>query len=324
MERRSDMWIRKFRLELSGSDVSETFTELRMDFRYNEYFAVGALDNMADTFDIDIFNLSTDRYKALISNNEIKAKFFTGYGDESELSLAFEGVVVNVTGRRKIPEHITTVYCIPQGLALANKPVGYKGTKEDKLSSVIEALAGEIGLSVTYEGLDDVKDEPYRGKTIQGNGIATLIELGKQFYFRPRIEGKELRLIAVPQEGTVEKIKTVHTLDAELIRGVPRASVAKLSIPYAFNTKIRTGEVIDTTTVKGSKNNSLTGGIGDPNGITDVSGLGKGSLHYSDTLHKWAIQAKYQIVSATHSGSNYTETYVSNYECVAYIGNQKG
>ena len=316
------MWIRKFRLELSGSGVNETFTELRMDFRYNEYFAVGDLDNMADTFDIDIFNLSTERYKSLINENEVMAKFYTGYGDEADLSLAFEGVVVNVTGRRKIPEHITTIYCIPRGLSKAIYPVGYKGAREDTLGTVLGGLAEELGLTLSFEGVD--RETPYRGKTIEGNGIKAITEIGKQFYFRPRVEGDELRIIATPQEGTIDSIAKVHQLDAELIRGVPKASAAKISIPYAFNTVIRTGEVIDTTTVRGTKNNNLTGGIDDPTGITDVAGIGKASLHYAEAIHKWAVVAKYQIVSASHSGSNYTDTFVSNYECVSYTFNQKG
>ena len=318
------MWIRKFRLELSGSGVNETFTELRMDFRYNEYFAVGGLDNMADTFDIDIFNLSTERYKSLISENEVRVKFYTGYGDEADLSLAFEGVVANVTGRRKIPEHITTIYCIPRGLSKAVYPVGYKGIREDTLGTVLTALATELELElpVSFEGVD--RETPYRGKTIEGSGIKAIVEIGKEFYFRPRVEDDTLRIIATPQEGTIDSIAKVHTLDAELIRGVPKASAAKLSIPYAFNTVIRTGEVIDTTTVRGTKNNNLTGGIDDPTGITDVAGIGKASLHYAEAIHKWAVTAKYQIVSASHSGSNYTDTFVSNYECVSYTFNQKG
>ncbi|NRA49461.1 MAG: hypothetical protein HRU12_10050 [Phaeodactylibacter sp.] len=295
-----------------------------MDFRYNEYFATGDLTNMADTFDIDIFNLSTDSYKALISEDEVQIKFYTGYGDEGELSLAFEGIVSNVTGRRQIPEHITTLWCIPKGLAKVEKSISYQGTREDTLSSVLDGIGGLLGLTVKYEGVDDLVDVPYRAKTIEGKAIDQIVEMGNQFYFMPRVEGDELRIITLPEDGRIDRLTTVHHLRAELIRGVPKASVAKLSIPYAFNTVIRTGEVIDTGILEGEQNNSVTGGIGDPNGITDVSGLGKGSLHYADTLYKWAIQTKYQIVSAAHSGSNYTDTYISQYECVAYVPNTKG
>ena len=318
------MWGRKFKLELSGANVSATFTDFRMDFRYNEYFSANGLTNMADVFDVDIYNLSTDTYKSLISDTEVTIKFSVGYADEDELSLAFEGIVANVVGRRQIPEHITTLYCIPKGLAKASKSVSYQGAREDTLATVVDGIAAELGLTASYEGVEDVVEIPYRAMTIEGNGIEKLVEIGEQFYFMPRVEEEKLRIISLPEKGSIEKLKVVHKLKAVLMRGIPKASVAKLSIPYAFNTVIKTGEVIDTSTLEGDKNNSVTGGIGDPNGITDVSGLGVGSLHYADSLYKWAIQNKYQIISAMHEGSNYEEKFVSNYECVAYIDNQKG
>ena len=317
------MWIRKFRLELTGG-ATATYKELRMDFRYNEFFAVGDLTNMADTFDIDIFNLSADSFAALQSKDEIQLKRYTGYGDEDELSLAFEGIVSNVIGRRRIPEHITTLYCIPLGLAKGVKPVSFKGSREDTLEDVLGALGTELKLKIKFAGVKDIIKEFYRSKTIQGIGLEELVAIGKQFYFMPRVEKDELRIITLPEEGRVDKIKTIHKLEAQLIRGTPKASVAKLSIPYAFNTVIKTGDAIDVSEFKEDKNNRVTNGIGTPNGITDVSGLGKGSLHYSDTLYKWAIQTKYQIISAVHSGSNYTDNYITQYECVVYVPNKKG
>ena len=317
------MWIRKFRLELTGG-ATVTYKELRMDFRYNEFFAVGDLTNMADTFDIDIFNLSNPSFSALQTEEEIQVRFYTGYGDEDELSLAFEGVVSNVIGRRRIPEHITTLYCIPIGLAKVNKSISIQGTRKDTLKDVLDGFGTALGLVTKYEGVDDLIEVPYRAKTIEGPAINELIAIGKQFYFMPRVENDELRIITLPEEGRLDKIKTVHKLKAQLIRGTPKASVAKLSIPYAFNTVIKTGEAIDVSEFSDAKNNTKTNGIGTPNGITDASGLGKGSLHYADTLYKWAIQPKYQIISAVHSGSNYTDNYITQYECVVYVPNKKG
>lgn len=317
------MWIRKFRLELTGG-VTKTFKDLRMDFIYHEIFSLGDLTNQADTFDIEVFNLSVSSFKELVTKDEVRIKFYAGYGDEAELDLVFEGVVVNVIGRRAIPEHITTLYCIPKGLAKANKKIKVIGSREDTVRTFVDKMAAELGLSTEFEAVDDVIDIPYRAKTAHGVGITELTELGKQFYFMPRLESDKLRIITLPEAGKIEKINTVHVLEAELIRGVPRASVDKLTIPYAMNTRIRTGDVIDTTQLRGSINNSLTGGIGDPNGIIDVSGLGKGSLHYSDTIYKWAILPKYQIIYALHKGSNYTDEYVSQYQCETYINNQKG
>lgn len=319
------MWMRKFRLEISG-DIEKVFTEHRIDFRYNEYFALGDLTNMADTFDVDIFNLSTENFNYLKSGDEVNVKFYTGYEDEGTLDLAFEGIVTNVTGRRSIPEHITTLWCIPKGLANTNKSISYKGTREDTLGSVLTNIADSLSLRIKFEGVEDILDEPYRAKTIEGIGIEELVTIGKQFKFMPRVQDSNLRIIATPEEGSINKLKTVRQLQANLMRGVPKASVSKLSIPYAFNTTISTGDVIDATILLGDVNTNTPNstGIGVPNGITNVAGLGKGSLHYSDTLYKWAIRDKYQIVSAVHYGSNYTKDFISNYECVAYIDSKKG
>ena len=51
------MWGRKFKLELSGANVNATFTDFRMDFRYNEYFSANGLTNMADVFSMSKENL---------------------------------------------------------------------------------------------------------------------------------------------------------------------------------------------------------------------------------------------------------------------------
>lgn len=320
------MWIRDFRLEVNvGNRPTQVFSKLRMDFRYQEILRLVEKYNMADTFELDIYNLSVDSFNTLNSKEEVLIKFYTGYLDNNELDLVFEGKVVNVIGRRAIPEYITTLYCIPKGLGKAIKPCSYQGKREDTLKSVLDSLASILELKPNYMGLEDVIDIPYRAKTIEGIGIEEINKIGNQFYFAPRVEGDELRYIALPESGSDSKVKIVHQLHAELIRGIPKASVSKISIPYAFNTRIKTGEIIDTSKLIGieNKGSSITGGVGLPNGITDVSGLGKGSLHYSDTIHKWAIQQNYQIMFANHSGSNYTDQYISHYDCQAYIGNRK-
>lgn len=315
------MWMRKFRLELDGPEVRFRAEDYRMDFTYFEYFKVGSLTNMADTFDLQIFNLSVETYKSLISDKEVRIKFYAGYGDADALDLVFEGIVTNVTGRRSLPEHITTLYCIPRGLAKANKKVSYVGSREDTIGSVIEGVASQLGLNVKYEGVEDIMSTPYMSKTVQGIGINQLIQLGEEFSFMPRVEDLELRIIAVPDANSVNGLRTVHHLRAELMRGSPVASVAKMEIPYAFNTKIRTGEVIDTSVLLGSRTSSVSGGYA---AIVDVSGLGSGTLHYADGLHRWAIVPKYQVMQATHEGSNYTTKYISHYSCATYINSKKG
>lgn len=321
------MWMRDFRLEVNvGNRPTQVFHKLRMDFRYQEILRVNEKYNMADTFELDIYNLGVDSFNTLNSKEEVLIKFYTGYLDNDKLDLVFEGKVINVVGRRSIPEYITTLFCIPKGLGKAIKTCSFQGKREDTLEDVLDSMARILKLKPNYMGLEDVLDIPYRAKTIEGVGIEEINKIGNQFYFAPRVEGDELRYITLPESGSASKIKITHTLKAELIRGIPKASVAMINIPYAFNTRIKTGELIDTSKLigKDNKGSSITGGIGNPNGIADVAGLGKGSLHYSDTLYKWAIQQKYQIQFANHSGSNYTDQYISNYECAVYTGNKKG
>ena len=322
------MFNRKFRLELSGTDAPiKSIEELRMDFQYKQHLYMDDKSNMADTFVLEVYNLSVESFKAMTTNKQLDIRFYAGYEDGDKLDLVFEGVVTNVTGMRRIPEHITTLWCIPKGLSKAIKTVSVTTGRGDTVKTMLEKIATSLSLKPTFIGLKDRVDIPYRGITVEGSGIKRIVDIGKQFYFMPRCEGDELRLITLPEEGSIDEITKERkpiVLKADRMRGTPTVSVSKINIPYAFNTDIHTGDIIDTSKLEGSKNNTITGGIGNPNGLVNLTGVGIGSLHYSDTLYKWAIETKYIIMGATHIGSNYTDKYVSNYECAVYTFNSKG
>ena len=320
------MWIRKFRLEVTVKGLPTiVYEDLRMDFRYNELFSVGEKTNMANTFDIDIYNLSVASHKALVSTDKVQVKFYAGYQDTDKLDLVFNGIAHNVTGRRALPEYITTLHCIPIGLAQASKSISYKGKREDTVRDVILGIAKQLGIkSISYEGTKQMVSEDAPSHTITGNGIAELIAFSKTYFFLPIIEDSHLRITALPEANKISTLKS-HKLNAELLRGIPEVTTAWLSIPYSFNRKFKVGEAIDVTELLGKRTNALEGtGIGEPSGVFNLSGIDSRALHYSSSIRDWAMKDKYQIMGIYHAGSNYTDQFISYYNCVCYAPNLKG
>lgn len=302
---------RKFRLELSGG-VSKVIEDLRIDFQYREGFGSQGITNMADWCDIEIYNLSLDSFKAIATAEEVQVKLYTGYYGADALDLTFYGVIRNTAGLRKLPNHITTIYCIPVGRFNAEKKVKYSGNEEDTVRTVLEEVATQLGMTFDPTNIDEaVLNKPYINKSIHDVGTVVLGDIGRENEMLFLAKEGVIRGIPKPQANKIDSTSKTVILDATKLRGTPKAGVQTLDIMYALDTSINTGDVVDASKINNTDDKA-------PNGIVSVAGIKKSALHYDSTITDWAMKSKYQIFEIMHHGSNYTSDFVSELSCRYY------
>lgn len=303
---------RKFRLELTGK-VTKTIEDLRIDFSSSEELSLGNRTSAADTCEISIYNLSAGSFKELTTAEELLVKLYTGYEGADALDLTFTGKVSNVVGFKKRPNHITTIYAIPEGRANAEKKtVKYVGSSDDTVESYINNVVALMEMKPQYYHVSDsIKNRKYRNASEHKYGLNLLGQLGKEMDLMFRAEGTTIKVTPTVKALRIADEASPLIIKPSNLRGTPSAGTTTMKILHRLDSTIETGYIIDATKLTNVEN-------GSPNGIASMSGVEKSTLHYADEMAKWAVNTRYQIFKLRHYGSNYTSEFITEIDCVYF------
>jgi len=272
---------------------------------------------MADTLKVDIYNLGPETLKMLLDTKRRSIKLDVGYHDEpTAMSTLMDGYVVNVAGRKAIPNHITSIWCVPYSVetlsstAALNTLVYENGT----LKGLIGAISKYAGYTAPpkFFGIDDdVLNTPILSYILRGTVSHSLSELGDQYRFYVRGTNSNVQLISMGNSANVvQKIRegeaTFHKMTLDKLKGTPEATVAKIDFVMNLDASIDCGDVVDVTAFLGARTN-------DPNrppsnGVVSVDNADS-VLFRSDTLWSQTIFEQYLVLGTQHVGSNYARAW---------------
>lgn len=309
------MWKRRIELKIFNKDTGDVLlstSENRIDFVYQ-----GNLSWMADTLKVEVYNLDPDNLKMLLDTKRRSIKMDVGYEDEpTALATLLDGYVVNVAGRKAIPNHITSIWCVPHSVetlsstATLNTLVYENGT----LLGLIEAISKYAGYKSPprFFGIDaDVLATPILSYILRGTVSHSLGELGEQYRFYVKGTNSNIQCVSMSNSANVvEKIKTseaaFHKMSLDKLKGTPEATVAKIDFVMNLDASIDCGDVVDVTAFLGARTDNPNRPPSD--GVISVSNADS-VLFRSDSLWSQTVFEQYLVLATTHVGSNYARAW---------------
>lgn len=316
------MWQRRIELKVMDRDTNGVLlstSENRIDFVYE-----GKISWMADQLKIDVYNLDPSAVKLLLDTKNRTVNMRVGYEDEpTRMATLLDGYVVNVAGRKAMPHHITSLWCIPhaaQVLSL-NASLNTLTLKQGTLRQQIVSICKYAGYSspprffgMTEEQLNTVVP----GYVFKGNVTSSLTELGEQFRFYVKGTQSEVQIISMLTTNTaLESIKadkiSYHTMSLDKLKGAPQATVAMLDFVMNLDPAIDAGDIVNVTEFMGKKTKS-----GAPqDSVISVNNAGS-VLFYDQTLWAQTVFEEYQVLFVQHVGSNYAPAWETRITGVKY------
>ena len=311
------MWQRSIDLKIYDRETGDVLlqtTENRIDFVYR-----GNLSWMADTLKIEVYNLGPETIKLLLDTKKRSVKIDVGYKDEpTSIATMMDGYVVNVAGRKAIPNHITSIWCVPYSTETLSSTAGLNTLvyENGTLSGLIEAISKYAGYKAKpkYFGIpNDVLASPILSYILRGTVNHSLAELGEQYRFYVRGTNSCIQIISMANSANVvEKIKTgeanFHKMTLNKLKGTPEATVAKINFVNNLDVSIACGDVVDVTAFLGARTN-------DPNrppADSVISVNNSDSLLFrSDSLWAQTVFEQYLVLYIDHIGSNYEQAWES-------------
>ena len=300
------MWKRRVVLYVSGeNEVVQTFSENRIDFTIQSY-----LGWSADECKIDIYNLSpaivTELY--LLDNKQFQLQ--VGYEDEA-LETIMSGRIVNVWGRKLLPNHITTMWCVPNSAVQNNNKLGTKNYTNKSIKEIIEDVTlrnNYLKGSTRYVGFD-TNDERLEHKLRNYDTTGTMVEelnrLCSMINARFNCADTYVKITSnVVNNTTVELMEkggvAIHKINVYEIKGTPEISVASTDITINLSAHVQAGDVLDYTELGDS-----------PLSMQSIFGVsGSGDVLYRDpNVYNYVLYNKYQILTVTHTGSNFAPVW---------------
>lgn len=309
------MWKRKISLQVLNKDTGDVLlstSENRIDFVYQ-----GNLSWMADTLKVEVYNLAPNDLKMLLDTKRRSIKFDVGYEDEpTSMSTLLDGYVVNVSGRKAIPNHITSIWCVPYSVETLSSTAGlntlvYEG---GNLKGLIQAISKYAGYKAPpqFFGIDDeVLNTPILSYILRGTVNHSLSELGEQYRFYVRGTNSNVQIVSMNNSANVvEKIKTgeanFHKLSIDKLKGTPEATVAKIDFVMNLDASIDCGDVVDVTAFLGARTN-------DPNRPPADSVISVDNadsvMFRSDSLWAQVVFEQYLVLTTMSVGSNYARAW---------------
>ena len=311
------MWQRSIDLKIYDRDTGDVLlqtTENRIDFVYR-----GNLSWMADTLKIEVYNLGPETIKLLLDTKKRSVKIDVGYKDEpTSIATMMDGYVVNVAGRKSIPNHITSIWCVPYSTETLSSTAGLNTLvyENGTLSGLIDAISKYAGYKAKpkYFGIpNDVLASPILSYILRGTVNHSLAELGEQYRFYVRGTNSCVQIISMANSANVvEKIKTgeanFHKMTLNKLKGTPEATVAKINFVNNLDVSISCGDVVDVTAFLGARTD-------DPNrppADSVISVNNSNSLLFrSDSLWAQTVFEQYLVLYIDHVGSNYEQAWES-------------
>ena len=288
---------------------------------------------------LTIFNLSEENSKALTFGDhevgsagnaaavrkaeKVYVRVFAGYQDErlanGGLPLILEGIVMNASARRALPEHITQLYILPLSSAFLRQPfTPFSVPRGTPLKLVLERMCWEAGFSteggVTFDLPDSILSQDMGGAALEPDPdlYGTLRALGKaySFTFSQRASGlgfypklddsgaSHNEFNHLQSNGEVYEVKPF------LLKAAPTVGVATISFTMVMDGKIFPGWVVDVQDISGSRGDlSLPSG-----GLPDYTAIGA-PLYYTDDVSKYAVLPRYMLKKVIHKIDNYQDLW---------------
>lgn len=305
------MWKRKIDLKIFNKDTGDVLlstSENRIDFVYE-----GNLSWMADTLKVEVYNLAPETLKMLLDTKRRSIRLDVGYEDElASISTLLDGYIVNVAGRKAIPNHITSIWCVPFSAETLSSTAGLNTLvyENGTLKGLVEAISKFAGYKSPpkFFGIDDdVLATPILSYILRGTVSHSLSELGVQYGFYSQGTNSNIRLVSILNSAnTMEKIKNseaaLHKMSLDKLKGTPEATVAKIDFVINLDASIDCGDVVDVTAFLGAR-------VDDPNrppsdGVISVNNIDS-VLFRSDSLWSQTVFENYLVLATQHIGSNY-------------------
>lgn len=278
-------------------------SDLRIDFHYISLFS-----DSLDKCRIEIYNLATDTIMSMAKNinSKLSIKMYAGYEDEGGLdNLVFHGRVTNMNDRVDMPNHITSLYCMP---IAGEKLTKHKATSLPKVQSFEQALtelAGGIDLPLKFSSSvsSEIRDVEVPYRTVSGEVMDIIDGLCYEHGVIPSVDGDGILVIPENTEDISETIKDsdsrlVHKLEVTKTKGTPQVGLMSISFPYILDFTMRPSHIIDTSEY------TTTGGV---NGIANYQDTI--NLFYTQGYREFATKDRWMIFEVTHRGSNLEDVW---------------
>lgn len=285
---------------------------------------------------VSIYNLSPENSKALTSGdhengssgdatglrraNKVFVRIYAGYQDEllanGDLPLILEGIVMNASSRRALPNHITQLYVLPLSSSFLRQPfTPFSVPRGTALKFVLERMCWEAGFeNVTYDLPDNILNQDMGGAALEPDpdlyGTLRKLAAAYNFTFSQRASGigfyprLDDSAAASNEFNHLQANGEVYNVKPFLLRGAPTAGVQTLSLTMVLDGKIFPGWVVDVQDIAGSRGDlTLPSG-----GLTDFTSVGK-SLYYTDDVAKYAVLPRYMVRKVIHKLDNYQDLW---------------
>lgn len=320
------------RHELDGEPFFVT-EELRVHVEVD----VGLAQQIAQA-SVTIYNLSLENARELIAGDyeagsvgngtqrrkakRVFLRVFAGYKDErmqnGDLPLVIEGVVMNASSRRALPEYVTQLFVVPLAARFLRQTFpAYSPAGAETLERTLQELmkrAGYLPTELTFDMPEELLSQNTRGLTFEPKPdvYSLLNRMGKSFSFTyatraegvgfyPKIDDTGA---AHSEFNYLQSNGQAYEITPVIMKGTPMVGIATITVPIVFDARIFPGWVIDTQLIQGTR-----GDVSLPSeGLAEYSGLGA-SLYYVDDIAKYTVLPKYMVLRVVHKIDNYQDQW---------------
>jgi len=320
------MWKRSIELTIySGDELLLSTTQNRIDFIHQSY-----LGWAADELKIDIYNLAPETVRSLFERKDKTFNLKVGYED-GKIEELMTGGITNAIGRKVLPNHITSLWCIPHVAEIPAKQLQIKENLTGTLRQIITKLVVAAGYKakepVKFYGMsDEILDEPRDAPfPVDGTLSSILIKLGEDYKFSYQPTTTYIKIISMlTNKGVMAELKSgsisKNKITVDMLKEAPVLSVAACNVKVLLDASIKAGNVLDLSNVikyySGINENGINKNINNSKNLFAFSDdavlfRDKGALNYT-------IYDSYQILGVKHVGSNYASVWETSIEGVVY------
>lgn len=343
-------WRRKLVVELFDMDASsgfdettragtvQVFTRHKVEVVYNASFGWGA-----DFSNVTIYNLPAEEVGKLRGYNNLGIRVYEGFLGEtyyteaqelsldwgSVLNLMFVGKVNTIMGVKRLPNHLTQLYCIPLAGVFGQKEMALQTGKGKSVKDSVEELCKQAGFVdskgkalVDWTNVEqDIQDDVMKGMTYTSSFIDCIADIARNHHFWFVITNNRVRLFqkmfktatnkdpngtfTILIDGGVQN----HILMLQDVIGTPEATIGTLNISVVANSRLSVGDIIDITllleTDPDYRNTPYVSGIVSP-------AQGEEILYRTDALNQaFSISSQYMIASLSHALDTHGEAWAT-------------
>ena len=249
--------------------------------------------------------------------SKVYIRLYAGYEDErlstGQLPQLLEGIVINASAQRRLPDHLTHLYVLPLSSSFMRQTFDpFPATPGMTLKEALTKICQMIGFSsISFDLSDKILAQSVRGKTFiaEPDAYHTLHQLGKTygFTFAQKASGigfyPKLNDSAFMQNefNHLQESGAPYIVNPILLNGVPTAGVMTITVPIILDGRIFPGWVIDVSQIQGTR-----GDLALPSqGLIDYTSMGK-DIYYQDDMAKYAVFRKYMAERVVHKLDNYS------------------